>query len=35
MFEQCTIRGVQFVSARFLAPMAGYTHSAFRRLLAS
>jgi len=33
MFEQCTIRGVQFVSARFLAPMAGYTHSAFRRLL--
>jgi tRNA-dihydrouridine synthase len=33
MFEACTIRGRRFAPARFAAPMAGYTHSAFRRLL--
>jgi tRNA-dihydrouridine synthase B len=34
MFDECCIRGVRFAPARFCAPMAGYTHSAFRRLLA-
>jgi tRNA-dihydrouridine synthase len=34
MFEQCTIRGIQLAPARFCAPLAGYTHSAFRRLVA-
>lgn len=33
MFEECVIRGRAFVPARFLAPMAGYTHSAYRRLV--
>jgi tRNA-dihydrouridine synthase B len=33
MFDHCVIRGVRFAPARFCAPMAGYTHSAFRRLL--
>lgn len=35
MFETCVIRGREFAPARFCAPMAGYSHSAFRRLLAS
>ncbi|MGC8743361.1 MAG: tRNA dihydrouridine synthase [Verrucomicrobiia bacterium] len=34
MFEQCEIGGKRFAPARFVAPMAGYTHSAFRRLVA-
>ncbi len=34
MFDSCEIAGRRFVPARFLAPMAGYTHSAFRRLIA-
>jgi len=34
MFDVCVIRGRQFAPARFCAPMAGYTHCAFRRLLA-
>ena len=34
MFESCVIRGVNFTPARFCAPLAGYTHSAFRRLVA-
>jgi len=34
MFEACVIRGRQFAPARFCAPLAGFTHSAFRRLLA-
>jgi tRNA-dihydrouridine synthase B len=34
MFEECVIRGARFVPARFCAPLAGYTHSAFRRLVA-
>jgi tRNA-dihydrouridine synthase B len=34
MFEACVIRGRRFAPARFCAPLAGYTHSAFRRLLA-
>lgn len=34
MFEECVIRGRRFAPARFCAPMVGYTHSAFRRLLA-
>jgi len=34
MFEECIIRGRRFAPARFCAPLAGYTHSAFRRLLA-
>lgn len=34
MFEWCEIGGRRFAPARFLAPMAGYTHSAFRRLVA-
>lgn len=29
-----TLRGVTFTPARFCAPMAGFTHSAFRRLVA-
>jgi len=33
-FSECFIRGVRFAPARFCAPLAGYTHSAFRRLLA-
>lgn len=33
MFNQCDIRGRRFVPARFSAPLAGYTHSPFRRLL--
>jgi tRNA-dihydrouridine synthase B len=34
MFEECVLRGTRFTPARFCAPLAGYTHSAFRRLLA-
>jgi tRNA-dihydrouridine synthase len=34
VFDECTIRGQRFAPARFCAPLAGYTHSAFRRLLA-
>jgi tRNA-dihydrouridine synthase len=34
MFEACTIGGVSFQPALFCAPLAGYTHSAFRRLVA-
>ena len=34
MFEACVIRGRRFTPAHFCAPLAGYTHSAFRRLLA-
>lgn len=34
MFEACTIRGHRLAPARFSAPLAGLTHSAFRRLLA-
>ncbi len=34
MFEHCVIRGRRFEPARFCAPLAGYTHSAFRRVLA-
>jgi tRNA-dihydrouridine synthase B len=34
MFEECHLGGVRFAPARFCAPLAGYTHSAFRRLLA-
>ncbi|OQW96406.1 MAG: hypothetical protein BWK77_04845 [Verrucomicrobia bacterium A1] len=34
MFSKTTIRGIQFEPARFLAPLAGITHSAFRRLVA-
>lgn len=34
MFEECRIRAIRFAPARFCAPLAGYTHSAFRRLLA-
>jgi tRNA-dihydrouridine synthase B len=34
MFEECVIRGRRFEPARFCAPLAGYTHSAFRRVLA-
>lgn len=34
MFEECVIRGRRFSPARFSAPLAGYSHSAFRRLLA-
>ncbi|MCX7872007.1 MAG: tRNA-dihydrouridine synthase family protein [Verrucomicrobiae bacterium] len=33
MFEHCEIQGIKFEPARFCAPMAGYTHSAFRRLV--
>lgn len=34
MFEFCEIGGRRFEPARFSAPLAGYTHSAFRRLVA-
>lgn len=34
MFEETTIRGIPFRPARFCAPLAGITHSAFRRLVA-
>jgi tRNA-dihydrouridine synthase B len=34
MFDECLVRGRRFVPARFCAPLAGYTHSAFRRLVA-
>jgi tRNA-dihydrouridine synthase len=34
MFEFCEIGVWRFEPARFLAPLAGYTHSAFRRLVA-
>jgi tRNA-dihydrouridine synthase B len=34
MFDECIIRGRRFAPARFCAPLVGYTHSAFRRLLA-
>lgn len=34
MFDECTIRGRRFAPARFCAPLAGYTHSAFRWLVA-
>ena len=34
MFDECVIRGRRFEPARFCAPMVGYTHSAFRRLVA-
>ncbi len=34
MFDHCVIRGRRFEPARFCAPLAGYTHSAFRRVLA-
>ena len=33
MFDACVIRGRRFAPARFCAPMAGYSHSAFSRLL--
>ncbi|MBI5383289.1 MAG: tRNA-dihydrouridine synthase family protein [Verrucomicrobia bacterium] len=33
MFDECVIRNTRFAPARFCAPLAGYTHSAFRRLL--
>jgi len=34
MFDECIIRGRRFAPARFCAPAVGYTHSAFRRLVA-
>jgi tRNA-dihydrouridine synthase B len=34
MFDECIIRGRRFAPGRFCAPLAGYTHSAFRRLVA-
>ena len=34
MFDECIIRGRRFAPARFCVPLAGYTHSAFRRLVA-
>lgn len=34
MFEACVLRGRHFAPARFCAPLAGFTHSAFRRLVA-
>jgi len=34
VFEECIIRGRRLAPARFSAPLAGYTHSAFRRLVA-
>jgi len=33
MFESCVIRQRRLAPARFCAPLAGYTHSAFRRLV--
>lgn len=34
MFESCVIRGRTFTPARFAGPLAGFTHSAMRRLVA-
>jgi tRNA-dihydrouridine synthase len=34
MFDECVIRERRFAPARFCAPLVGYTHSAFRRLVA-
>jgi len=34
MLDECLIRGRRFAPARFCAPLVGYTHSAFRRLVA-
>jgi tRNA-dihydrouridine synthase len=34
MFDECVIGGRRFAPARFCAPLVGYTHSAFRRLVA-
>jgi tRNA-dihydrouridine synthase len=34
MFDQCVIGGRRFAPARFCGPLVGYTHSAFRRLVA-
>jgi tRNA-dihydrouridine synthase len=34
LFNECHLRGRRIAPARFCAPLAGYTHSAFRRLLA-
>lgn len=34
MLNECLVRGRRFTPARFCAPLAGYTHSAFRRLVA-
>lgn len=34
VFNECIIRGRRFAPARFCAPLVGYTHSAFRRLVA-
>ena len=34
MFDECVVRGRRFAPARFCAPLVGYTHSAFRRLVA-
>jgi tRNA-dihydrouridine synthase B len=34
MFDECVIRGRRFAPARFCAPLVGYTHSAFRRVVA-
>jgi tRNA-dihydrouridine synthase B len=34
LLDECVIRGRRFAPARFCAPLAGYTHSAFRRLVA-
>jgi len=34
LFKECSIANRSFTPARFCAPVAGYTHSAFRRLLA-
>lgn len=33
-FAECVLRGRRLAPARFCAPLAGYTHSAFRRLVA-
>jgi tRNA-dihydrouridine synthase B len=33
MFDECVIHGRRFAPARFCAPLVGYTHSAFRRLV--
>lgn len=33
-FDEVTLRGTTFRPARFCAPMAGFTHSAFRRVVA-
>lgn len=34
LFDECIIRGRRFAPARFCAPLVGYTHSAFRRVVA-